>query len=1461
MKAAVLCRFFRPILQFAGCDLGRRAGLRLYRRSAAACAKDELHGNCRARQAIQLAAAGLRHSRGPLSPERKNRTHLHRSAWKSDLIQIQSILMFRLIRPSLRRACRLVVVLVFVLLAFQLATAASLEDALIEKPVIGKNIEGHLEVFRVDEDHQLRHRWQKQSNGDWSAWSSLGGSFLPGIATANTVDGQMIVFAVDGANHHLMSIRQEKSDGPDWSDWSDLGGEVQPPLAAAQNQDGRLEIFAVDSASGAAKHIWQTNTHGGWSEWADAGGRLDPGLAVARNRDGRLELFGIDSATRSLVHRWQVTPNAKAWSEWANLGGSIWPGFAIAQNAPGRMEVFAVSRTNNTAVRICQEKPGDAGWTGWENFGATLKPGVAAQLTADRLEVIAVNAKDGELLHRWETMGDGSDQWSGWKEMGAKSQPYPAMAPNEDVDLEVFAVDLENPKILNHKRQISHASGWLDWSSLDHATFQYSSRTWQVDEGLPHNLVQAIAQTRDGYLWIGTHEGLARFDGSSFTRFEEKSTPDLRNSSITALCADRDGALWIGTDGAGLAILVGGSVFRHDKVDGLAGDNVRVIYESRDGAMWIGTTTGMSRYQNGEFTNFTKKQGLLSDIVTSIYEDTDGNIWIATGSGLNCLKGKAMDSFAMPNGLPNDSVRGICQDRGGRIWIGSNNGMLWHNDYWTRSFFAYNTKYGLSDTFVSAICEDREGNLWVGTYSGLNRFREGRFFNELNNEDKPYDRVNTLFEDREGNLWVGSREGLTRLTPKRFFTYTKRQGLTHNNIMSVLEDRAGSLWLGTWGGGLNRLKDDRVTAYASTNDFSQGLLLALCEGGDGSIWIGADYDGGLTQMKDGKFKHYTSKEGLPKAPIKVIREDSKGRLWIGTSRGLSCFKDGRFTNYTAKNHLAGDVVHAICEDHNGNLWFGTDDGLSRWIDGAFTNLTSSEGLSDNSINALYEDREHDLWVGTTRGGLNRYKAGVFKSYTSRDGLFSDEIFEVLEDDQGWLWMTCSKGVFRVRKSDFDDFDQRKIRALTSIEYGKADGIESPQCNSAAKPGAWKSHDGRLWFTTSKGLITVDPKTIKMDQLPPPVYVEQVSADRKPLLGADALNRNRVGRAPNSISDDPDYLQIRVPPGRGELEFIFTALNFRAPERCHLKYRLDGVDQDWIDAGVRRTAHYNNIYPGTYRFHVVASNKDGVWNETGASVDVLLLPHIWQTWWFRGLSGILILGLAGGTGRYVTKKRMRRRLELLEQRQAIEKERRRIARDMHDQLGAGLTQVGLLGELARRDADKPDRAKIHASRICDLAREQAQTLDEIVWTIEPKNDLLNKLAAYIAVYAEQFFKAAGICCRLDIPPGLPAQPLSAELRHNLFLAVKEGLNNIAKHAGASEVHIRVSLNDSKLEIGLVDNGAGFVVRDIDSLGNGLSNMKHRIEEIGGTFTLDSEPAKGTRLQFQVPLKSNGADNGH
>jgi signal transduction histidine kinase len=458
-------------------------------------------------------------------------------------------------------------------------------------------------------------------------------------------------------------------------------------------------------------------------------------------------------------------------------------------------------------------------------------------------------------------------------------------------------------------------------------------------------------------------------------------------------------------------------------------------------------------------------------------------------------------------------------------------------------------------------------------------------------------------------------------------------------------------------------------------------------------------------------------------------------------------------------------------------------------------------------------------------------------------LFSDEVFGILED-HGWLWMSCSKGIFRVHKKDLDAFDEGKIETIVSLAYGKNDGMESPQCNGGGKPSAWKSQDGRLWFPTSKGLVSVDPSTAKIDDEPPPVFIETVAADENIIDDGRQALAGAVSTVARQLSP------VCVPPGRGELEFQYAALDFSAPEKDHFQYRLEGVDAGWIDAGVRRTAYYNNLAPGNYRFMVKACNKDGVWNQAGASLAIVLAPHYWEMLWFRGLVAFIIVGGACSAVLYTVRKRMQRQLVFLEKQQAVEKERGRIARDMHDQIGAGLTQIGLLGEFARRS--KNGDGIVHVEKICDTARELAQTLDEMVWTVNPKNDTLTKLGLYLAAYAEEFFQATEIRCLLDVPTGLPPCLLPAEMRHNIFLTVKEALNNIAKHSRASEARLRLFLKDSTLEIEIEDDGVGFSVDSKDLSRNGLSNMKERIKEIGGVIDISSRPNNGTRICLQVGL---------
>jgi ligand-binding sensor domain-containing protein/two-component sensor histidine kinase len=953
----------------------------------------------------------------------------------------------------------------------------------------------------------------------------------------------------------------------------------------------------------------------------------------------------------------------------------------------------------------------------------------------------------------------------------------------------------------------------------------YSVRTWQADDGLPQNSVQAITQSREGYLWVGTREGLVRFDGVRFTLLDDQAPPELRHGSITALCAGRDGSLWIGCDGYGVARLKDGKFTRFSEADGLLSNQIRCLLEGRDGAFWIGSEGGLSRYQNGRFSSFTEKNGLGANSVKGLCEDHWGNLRIATARGLSSLdKEGNIRTFNIGSGTPANALKFVFEDRQGRIWTGSNAGL---NCVDGETVVTYGVEQGLPGEIVTIACEDRRGQFWVGTYHGVARLVDGKVIPRPNREGAFGDLIHTLFEDRERNLWVGAQDGLYLLNPARFIAYTTQQGLTVNNVMSVCEDRLGTIWIGTWGGGLNRLKGGEITAWGADGGPTQDKVLALHEGRDGSLWVGLDHGGGLNRFQGGSKNLFPRQPGLIDAAIRVIHEDRQGTLWVGTSRGLNVFREGTFETYTTTNGLAGDVVLAILEDAEGHLWVGTDGGLSRWQAGQFTNFTTREGLSHNAVNALYEDRERTLWIGTRGGGLNRYQAGKFTACTTRQGLFSDEIYEILEDDYGYFWMSCRKGIFRVSKWQLDDLGRGARPAVTCTAFGRADGLPTIQCNGVAKPAGWKGRDGHLWFATIGGVVAAEPG-IKTNERLPPVLVEEVVADGR------SLQTNTL-----AASDSP---RLTVPPGRGAIEIHYTALSFQAPEKNRFKYKLEGIDPDWIDAGARRSVSYNNIAPGSYRFRVVACNNDGVWNETGATLSLIFAPHYWQTWWYK-------LALGGAATLLLT---LLYRLRVTRLR-ALERLRIQIAANLHDDVGARLTKVAMVTELVNRETADSHPNKPHIRNIRNTVREITQAMDEIVWTINPKNDTLDHLANYIFQYAQEYFQDTGVSCRLDVPAQLPDRPLSTEARHNLFMAVKEALNNTLKHAQATEVQISLGLADGRMTIAITDNGSGFSPSQVRTKGNGLENMKQRLGQIGGRFVLESQPGGGTSIKLEAEVK--------
>jgi ligand-binding sensor domain-containing protein/signal transduction histidine kinase/CheY-like chemotaxis protein len=781
---------------------------------------------------------------------------------------------------------------------------------------------------------------------------------------------------------------------------------------------------------------------------------------------------------------------------------------------------------------------------------------------------------------------------------------------------------------------------------------QYIADVWRIEQGLPQNSVGSIIQTRDGYLWLATQEGLVRFDGVRFRVYDKRNVAQLSNHWIWTICEDREGNLWIGTYGGGLVHLNSkdGKFTAYTKKHGLSDDYIGCTYEAHDGGLWIGTENGLNYMKNGTFTTYTTNQGLAYPRVWSVCEDREGNLWIGTyGGGLNRFKNGKFTTYSTKTGegLSADHVLSIYEDREGRLWFGTYSGL---NRFKDGRFVSYTTKQGLSNDVVTSIYEDGEGILWIGTNGGgLNRLdlRDGQFnfTRYTTKQGLSYDIVDSIYEDREGSLWIGTDGGgLNRLKDGKFSNFTEMQGLSDDMVNSIYEDRQGSLWIGTYGGGLNRFKDEKFTTYTKKHGLASNFIWVIYEDRQGNLWLGTSGNG-LNRFKDGKFTAYTTDEGLSNDFVWAVCEDQKGSLWIGTDHGLNCMDrrdsiDGKFTItvYTTKHGLSGNYIVTILEDREGNLWIGTDGGgLNRLnrpdsIAGTFTftPYTTEHGLSDDTVCAIYEDREGDLWLGTY-GGLNRMKDGKFKSVTVNDGLFDDTVFQIHEDDRANLWMSCNKGIFRVSKKELNDFFDGKRSRVNCVSYNENDGMKSRECNGGYQSAGCKSRDGKLWFPTIKGMVMIDPDHIKINRQPPPVKIEKIVGDN---INIDLLHSYFAAGEKMVLS-----------PGTEQFEIHYTGLSFLVPGKVRFKCKLEGFDKDWREVGTRRTAYYTKIPPGHYTFRVKACNNDGVWNETGTSISFYLEPYFYQTWWFYMLCALGAVFLAVGIYRLRVNQLTRHKMEL------------------------------------------------------------------------------------------------------------------------------------------------------------------------------------------------------------------------
>lgn len=976
---------------------------------------------------------------------------------------------------------------------------------------------------------------------------------------------------------------------------------------------------------------------------------------------------------------------------------------------------------------------------------------------------------------------------------------------------------------------------------------QYRFENWTTDHGLPQNTIPAITQTRDGYLWVGTYNGLARFDGVRFTVFDKSNTKAFSNNRVSDLYEDSSGALWIGIVQGGVLRYQNGVFTPFTCDQGLPDNNIMMGIRSSPGSMpLIFTDAGAVWWRDGRFVPY-EVSGSPNEI--QMYQGPSGTNWVVDKSGIHERKNGQRTEYVFP--VEAGLLPGLkfYEDRDGALWLSvSPRGLFKFKD---GKVLDYTQRVQLRPlTSVSAIVEDADGSFWFSTNAGLIHFKEGaqdEVTNFTTANGLSSNGISKLFLDRENTLWIGTDgSGLNRMTRQFISGYSVEQGLSGNVAHSVMEDHAGNIWVATQGG-LSRITNGVVTNYLpdrKPGSLPLQPLQSLAEDHTGRLWIGGW--NGLCSFQNGVFSMV-----IPNINVHAMREDRQGNLWIGTHQGLIRYANGLQRLYQVKDGLPNDIIRVIHEDRDGALWIGTEGGLAKFAAGRFTVFTAQSGLTNDHIWSMYEDADGVLWLGTFDSGLMRFKAGRFTGYTTTQGLYYNGVFQILEDGRGNLWMSCYRGLHTVNKQQLNDFADGKIHTISSTAYGKADGMPTPDCNGSRQPSGVKSRDGKLWFTTVKGVVVVRPNDTTSNPLPPNVQIEEVTIDNKQV-------------EPNVVYKQ----EIRLLPGQTSLEIRYTGLSFQKAEQTRFRYKLIGQDQNWVEAGLRRIANYSYLPPGSYTFQVLAANGDGVWNTVGANLRVIVVPPFYRTWWFITLIAICLIGLVGMIYRvriaqlqkeHEAKEAFSR--QMLESQEAFshrliesqEAERKRIAAELHDSLGQSLLIIKNHALLGLTERDNAAATEESLTVISDMTSQALDEARQIAYNLRPyqidRFGLTRALQSMISRVAD----ASEIAFHSEVAnlDGV----FSKENEINFYRVVQECINNILKHSGATETWIEIVREPGRVSLRIADNGKGFSTNtdaDLSKRGFGLTGLAERARMLGGEFQLQTEPGRGTVINVSIVL---------